>query len=103
MLVAVIASADQSVTTSSWATYTASGTEETAVQTAGYTYRKSLTLSGVLSTMFVRCTLSIDADTCGTTLWKNVLPYDGGIKIYAKATPTSAFTILTVNAWKAVG
>jgi len=93
---------DQSVTTSGWATYTASGTEETAVQTAGYIYRKSLPLTGILATMFIRATLSINADSCGTTLWRNVLPYDGGIKIYAKGTPSSAFTILMVNAWKAV-
>ena len=89
-----------SVSTSGWATYTASGTEETAVQSAGYTYKKSVALTGVTATMKVDVDPSVSIDSCGTTIWRENQAYSGGIYVYAKATPTSAFTFLTVRAWK---
>jgi hypothetical protein len=89
-----------SVSTSGWSTYTASGTEETAVQSAGYTYKKSVALTGVTATMKVDVDPSVDMDACGTTIWRENQAYDGGIVLYAMATPTSAFTLLTVRAWK---
>ena len=91
---------DVSVTTADWATYTASGDEETAIQTAGYTYKKSVALTGVTATMKVDVDPSINLDSCGTTIWRENQAYAGGINVYAKATPTSAFTFLTVRAWK---
>lgn len=91
---------DVSVTTAGWATYTASGDEETAIQAAGYTYRKSVALTGVTATMKVDADPSINLDSCGTTIWRENQAYSGGIYVYAKATPTSAFTFLTVRAWK---
>ena len=89
-----------SVTTADWATYTASGDEETAIQTAGYVYRKSVVLTGVTATMKVDVDPSANLDICGTTIWRENQAYAGGIYVYAKATPTSAFTFLTVRAWK---
>ena len=91
---------DVSVTTADWTTYTASGDEETAIQTAGYTYKKSVALTGVTATMKVDVDPSINLDSCGTTIWRENQAYAGGINVYAKATPTSAFTFLTVRAWK---
>lgn len=89
---------NQSVSTSGWATYTASGDEETLLYGDGYTYRKSLALTGVLAAMrIVECAMSNNTSKCGTTIWNNALTYDGGIKIYAKGVPTSAFTILSIS------
>lgn len=89
---------NQAVATTGWATYTASGDEETALYADGYTYRKSLALTGVLETMrILGCAMSYSTLKCGTSIWGNALPYDGGIKLYAKATPTSAFTILSIS------
>lgn len=89
---------NQTVATTGWATYTASGDEETALYADGYTYRKSLALSGVLATMrILGCAMSSSTFKCGTAIWGNALPYDGGIKLYAKGTPTSAFTILSIS------
>jgi hypothetical protein len=89
---------DQAVSTSDWATYTASGTEETALYADGYTYRKSLALEGVLATMrILECAMSHSTSKCGTSIAGNALPYDGGIKLYAKGVPTSAFSILSIS------
>jgi hypothetical protein len=91
---------DVAVSTSDWATYTASGTEETAVQTAGYVYKKSVALTGVTATMKVDVEYSVDLDSCGATLWRENSSYAGGVNLYATAAPTSAFTMLTVRVWK---
>lgn len=89
---------DQAVSTSDWATYTASGAEETALYADGYTYRKSLALEGVLATMrILECAMSHSTSKCGTSIAGNALPYDGGIKLYAKGVPTSAFSILSIS------
>jgi hypothetical protein len=94
---------DQSVSTSGWATYTASGTEETKIQNKGYVYKKSLALSGVAADMRAFIISSEDKDDCGTTICNTVITYDGGINLYAKSTPTAAFTLLSVDCFKAVG
>jgi len=95
--------ADQSVSTSGWATYAASGTEETKIYNKGYTYKKSLTLIGVLATMTAFIIPSEDKADCGASICNTVITYDGGINIYAKATPTAAFVLLSVDCFKAVG
>ena len=53
-----------------------------------------------LSNLTVDINPSINLDSCGTTIWRENQSYAGGINVYAKATPTSAFTFLTVRAWK---
>lgn len=95
--------ADQTVTTSGWATYTAIGTEETKIFNKNYIYRKSLTLSGVLSTMRALVIKSADLDDCGASIFPTVITYDGGIYLYATSVPTAAFTLLSVDCLKAVG
>ena len=94
---------DQSVTTSDWATYTASGTEETKIYNKGYTYKKSLSLTGVLSTMRAFANASIDRLDCGAAIYPTIMTYDGGIILYADAEPGSAFVLLSVDCFKAVG
>ena len=89
---------NQAVPTSGWAAFTASGAEETALQAAGYTYRKALELTGVTASMKVRVDPSIDIESCGTTIWRENQAYTGGIYLYAKAAPTNAFTLLTIEA-----
>jgi hypothetical protein len=94
---------DQSVSTSGWATYTEAAGEETKIKNKGYTYRKSLALTGVLATMNAFIMPSEDRADCGTLICNTVITYDGGIQIYAKATPTAAFVLLRVDCFKAVG
>lgn len=94
---------DQSVSTSDWATYTASGTEETKIQNKGYTYKRSLALSGVLATMNAIIVPSEDKADCGTLICNTVITYDGGIQIYAKGAPSAAFILLRIDCFKAVG
>ena len=89
---------NQAVPVSGWAAFTASGTEETALQTAGYTYRKAVELTGITASMKVRVDPSIDIESCGTTIWRENQAYAGGIYLYAKAVPTNAFTLLTIEA-----
>lgn len=89
---------NQAVATTGWETYTASGGEETALYADGYTYRKSLALTGVLASMrILESAMSYSTLKCGTAIWTNAQTYDGGIKLYAKGTPTSAFTILSIS------
>ena len=86
---------DKTVDTTGWANYTASGTEETALYADGYTYRKSLALTGVLATMrIIESAMSYSTLKCGTEIWTNALTYDGGIKLYAKGTPSTEWSIV---------
>jgi hypothetical protein len=95
--------ADQTVSTSGWSTYTAAAGEETKIFNKGYAYRKSLALSGALSTMTALIIPSTDKNDCGTVVCPNVITYDGGVYIYAKSAPLAAFILLSVNLFKAVG
>ena len=93
---------NQSVTTSGWATYTASGTVETAIKTAGYTYKKTLTISGIFATMTLQAHAAPDKALCGAGIHETMILADGSVSIYATNTPTSAFTILSMIFYKEV-
>lgn len=84
---------DQAVATTGWATYTPSGTEETAIAALLFTYRKTITLPGVTASMNWG---SIDPraayESCGTTIYRRAQTLTDGVYIYAKAVPTAAFT-----------
>ena len=92
---------DISVPASGWAKYTASGTEETALYAEGYEYRKAVALSGVTAAMTPDVTPGISVDNCGASIWRAAQAYTGGIYLYADAVPDAAFTLTTVNMWKA--
>ncbi len=91
---------DQSVSTSGWATYAAAAGEETDIQNDGYTYRKSLALTGVLATMHAVMIAGKNKKSCGASINENGITYDGGIKLYAKSVPTAAFTLRWVACFK---
>lgn len=95
--------ADQTVTTSGWATYSEAAGEETKIKNKNYIYRKSLALDGVLSTMSAYIMPSEDKADCGALICPRVITYDGGIYIYAKSVPTAAFVLLRIDCFKAVG
>ncbi len=86
------------VTTSGWATYTPDAGEETLIHNDGYTYCKSLALEGVdPDAMTLHAIASKNKKNCGTSINDGMILYDGGIKIYAKATPTAAFDFLELR------
>lgn len=90
-----------SVPATGWATYTAAGTEETALYAEGYTYRKAVELTNVTAGMTPDVTPSISIDDCGATIWRAAQAYNGGIYLYADGAPDTAFTLLNINMWKA--
>lgn len=92
---------DVSVPATGWAAYTASGTEETALYAEGYTYRKAVELANVTAGMTPDVTPGISIDDCGATIWRAAQAYNGGIYLYADSVPSSAFTLLNINMWKA--
>lgn len=94
---------NQTVSISDWATYTANGTEETAIQNKGFIYRKALTLSGVDDDMTAYIIPSIDKEDCGTNIHEKLILFENGAYIYAEGVPTAAFTLLSINVMKAVG
>ena len=94
----ILVFSDVSVNTSSWATYTAAAGEETSIQNAGFTYRKSLTLSGITSSMSAIIVASVDKALCGTAIHEKLTLFTDGAYIYAKATPTATFTLRKVLA-----
>lgn len=89
---------DVSVSTSSWSTYTEAAGEETLIKNAGFTYRKSLTLTGVTTGMSAIIIPSEDKSACGTTIHEKLILFADGAYIYAKATPTATFTLRKVFA-----
>ena len=94
----ILVFSDVSVSTSSWATYAAAAGEETSIQNAGFTYRKSLSLSGITSSMSAIIIASVDKESCGATIHEKLILFTDGAYIYAKATPTTAFTLRKVLA-----
>ena len=94
---------DQTIPTSGWETFTGAIGEELLIQNDQYIYRKSVPIEGVLANMTVYVIPSTDKKSCGTKINPIVIPYDGGIKIYAKAVPTTAFTFRSVDCLKAGG
>lgn len=87
---------DQTISTSGWATFTAAAGEETNIQNKGYTYRKSLALTGVTTAMTPLVKSALDKDDCGAQVHDAYIPYNGGIYIYAKSTPSAAWHMLTI-------
>ena len=89
---------NQNVSTSSWSTYSASAGEETLIYNDGYTYKKSITLPGVLaSSMTLHAIASENKKKCGTTINDKVVLYDGGIYLYSRSVPTLAFDFLELR------
>ena len=94
--------ADQSVTTSGWGEYTAAAGEETLIKNAGFVYKKSLSLSGVLETMDAFIIPSKNKKACGAIINDGVITSNGEIYLYAKSVPTNAFTLRRISCFKAV-
>lgn len=92
---------DVSVPATGWTTYTAAGTEETALYAEGYTYKKAVELTNVTAGMTPDVTPSISIDDCGAAIWRAAQAYNGGIYLYADGVPDTAFTLLNINMWKA--
>lgn len=90
---AVLSFSNVTVSTTGWATYTASGAEETGVQALGYVYKKNVALSGVTADMKVDVDPHYDYNGSGSNLWRRSVAYAGGVTLYADVAPTSAFVI----------
>lgn len=88
--------ANVAVATTDFATYTASGTVETDLKTAGYDYKVHKALTGVTADHEANVVFgAIEADSGN---YASVVTTEAGyVNIYAKSVPSSAITIPTID------
>ena len=86
-----------------FATFSASNDEESKLIEMGYEYRASVTVSGVLETMFPYLTFSLyDVDGSGIDIANQFRCYNGGVYLYSDGIPETTISILTAEFRKAV-
>ena len=95
---------DITLETSAWGIYTPeSGTEEASINDLGYTYRATIPLANVLSTMRPYVTWSLPTiDACGADILNQYQCIDGGVYAYADSQPSASVKVLTLECRKAV-